>query len=158
MIINCCWCHSKEATRHFAALVQLFSRVRSSWPQDCHMPGSSVLHYLPEFAQIKYKISSMKHSHKKQKKLNLIKLLDLSVSSKFRGHLNILDVSSGWEQQNPDYGECYRTHILVSSTGHTQRSNSREGEPMPVLRGCREASYNIRLCIRVCKCACERAC
>ena len=34
------------------AIVQLLSHVWLCDPMDCSMPGSSVLHYLPEFAQI----------------------------------------------------------------------------------------------------------
>ena len=33
------------------ALVQLLSRVQLCDPIDCSLPGSSVLHYLPDFAQ-----------------------------------------------------------------------------------------------------------
>ena len=34
-------------------VVQLLSRVPLCDPMDCSMPGSPVLHYLPEFAQIR---------------------------------------------------------------------------------------------------------
>ena len=34
------------------AVVQSLSRVRLCNPVDCSPPGSSVLHYLPEFVQI----------------------------------------------------------------------------------------------------------
>ena len=33
-------------------VVQLLSHLPLYDPMDCSMPGSSVLHYLPEFAQI----------------------------------------------------------------------------------------------------------
>ena len=33
-------------------VIQLLSRVRLCNPMDCSMPGSPVLHCLPEFAQI----------------------------------------------------------------------------------------------------------
>ena len=42
----------KLRLRKVAAVVQLLSRVCLCNPMDCSIPGSSVIHYLLEFAQI----------------------------------------------------------------------------------------------------------
>ena len=51
------YCHGSQTTWTMggidpAAVVQLLSNVQLCDPMDCSMPGSSVFHCLPEFAQI----------------------------------------------------------------------------------------------------------
>ena len=53
-MLNCFGWVSKSvfpSQQHLAVVVQLLSHVWLCDPMNCSMPGSSVLHYLPEFAQ-----------------------------------------------------------------------------------------------------------
>ena len=46
------WCHRCDISASFPiVVVQSLSRVWLCDPRDCSMPGSSFLHYVPEFAQ-----------------------------------------------------------------------------------------------------------